>query len=81
MAKAAPPRTADQVIDAWVICQDHPAHPDHRFIAQLTTERSLPYVLVGDTLAEVQAQLPPGLLRYGRGAVEPPEVIEMWVAA
>jgi hypothetical protein len=36
--------------------------------------------LVGDALTEVQAQLPPGLVRYGRGTVEPPEVVELWVA-
>jgi hypothetical protein len=71
----------DHVLAAWVIWQDHPAHPNHPFIAQLATASPLPYVLVGETLAEVQAQLPPGLVRYGRQAVDPPEVVELWVAA
>ena len=44
-------------IVACVIWHDHPAHPG-RYIAQLATEGPLPYVLIGDTLAEVQAQLP-----------------------
>jgi hypothetical protein len=69
----------DHPIVAWVICWDEPAFPE-RYTARLaTTEGTLPYVLVGDTLAEVQAQLPPGLVRYGRGTVEPPEVVETWV--
>jgi hypothetical protein len=70
----------DHVLAAWVVWQDHPAHPRHRFIAQLTTESPLPYVLVGETLAEVQAQLPSGLMRYGRQPMDPPEVVEIWVA-
>jgi hypothetical protein len=70
----------DHPLVAWAIWQDHPAHPNHRFIAQLVATSPLPYVLVGDTLAEVQAQLPPGLVRYDLGAVEPPEVVELWVA-
>ena len=69
----------DHPIVAWVIWHDHPAHPG-RFIAQLAAESPLPYVLIGDTLAEVQAQLPPGLARYGRQPVDPPEVVELWVA-
>ena len=64
---------------AWVVWQDHPAHPSHRFIAQLATESPLPYVLVGETLAEVQAQLPSGLVRHGRQPVDPPEVVEIWL--
>jgi hypothetical protein len=67
--------------DRLVIRQDHPAYPG-RFIAQLTTESPLPYVLAGDTLAEVQAQLPPGLVRYGRRASYPPKCcleIVLWL--
>ena len=64
---------------AWVIWHDHPAHPG-RFIAQLTTSSPHPYVLVGDTLAEVQEQIPPGLRRFQREVADPPEVVELWLA-
>jgi hypothetical protein len=35
-------------------------------------------VLVADTLASVQAQLPPGLVRSERQPVDLPEVVEVW---
>jgi hypothetical protein len=50
---------------AWVIWQDHPAHPDG-YVAQLTTTGPLPYLLVGGSLSEIQRQLPPGLVRHTR---------------
>ena len=39
------------------------------------------YVLVSDTLAGRQAQLPPGLVRLERQLAEPPEVVEIWFPA
>ena len=52
----------DHALVAWVVWQYHSAYP-HRFIAQLVTTSPLPYLVVGNTLAEVRAQLPPGLVR------------------
>ena len=69
----------DHALVAWVVMWDLPAYPD-RFIAQLLTSAPCPYVLVGDNLAAVQAQLPRGLERAGRQAVDPPEVVEIWFA-
>jgi hypothetical protein len=37
-------------------------------------------VLVSDTLAEVQEQLPSGLVRSERQPVDPREVVEVWFA-
>jgi hypothetical protein len=34
--------------------------------------------MVADTLAELQAMLPPGLARSPRQPVDPPEVVEIW---
>ena len=70
----------DHALVAWVVWKDHPAHPGHRFIAQLVTTAPLPYVLVGDRLAEVHEQLPTGLVRAHRQPTQAPEVIEMWLA-
>jgi hypothetical protein len=63
---------------AWAVCYDDPAYPG-RYIARLATARPLPYVLVGDTLAEVQEKLPSGLERIERRSWHPPEVVEMWL--
>jgi hypothetical protein len=63
---------------AWIVMWDDPIYPD-RYIARLTTAAPLPYVLIGNSLAEVQEQLPPGLCWRARQRVDPPEVIEVWV--
>jgi len=68
----------DSPLVAWAVMWDEPAYPD-RFTARLlTTKGLLPYVLIADTLAGVQEQLPPGLERLERQPVHPPEVVELW---
>jgi hypothetical protein len=69
----------DHTLVAWVVMRDHPAYPD-RFIARLVTTGPLPYVLIGDTLAGLQEQLPSGLVWSERQLVHPPEVMEVWFA-
>ena len=61
----------------WIVMQDQPDYPDE-MIARLVTDTPTPYVLRGHTLAEVQAQLPPGLERTERQPSYPPEVVEIW---
>jgi len=58
-----------------VVMQDSPEYPD-RVVARLVTEAPTPYALVADTLAEIHAQLPAGLVRAGRQPADPPEVVE-----
>jgi hypothetical protein len=38
-----------------------------------------PYILLGHTLAEVHANLPPNLVRSGRQPSDQPEVVEAWL--
>jgi hypothetical protein len=64
---------------AWAVMWDEPAYPDH-FTARLVTNKPLPYVLVSNSLAEIQQQLPAGLQRFERQPVDPPEVLEIWFA-
>jgi hypothetical protein len=59
--------------------QDAPEYPD-KVIARLVTDRPSPYVLTGDSLAEVQAQLPPRLVWTERLPVDPPGVVEVWLS-
>jgi hypothetical protein len=64
---------------AWIVMWDTPGYPD-QVIARLATKRLSPYVLLADTLAGAQEQLPPGLVRSGRVPADPPEVVEIWFA-
>jgi hypothetical protein len=63
----------------WVVMRDPPDYPD-QFVARLMTDIPSPYVLVADTLAGVQEQLPHGLERINRRPIHPPEVVEIWLA-
>ena len=67
----------EQPLVAWVISYDPPEHSE-RFVARLVTNRAWPYVVLGDTLAKVQEQLPPGLERSDRQPADPPHVVEVW---
>jgi hypothetical protein len=61
----------------WIVMQDQPDYPDE-MIVRLVPDAPTPYVLRGHTLAEVQAQLPPGLERTERQPSYPHEVVEIW---
>lgn len=61
----------------WVVMRDPPDYPD-RVVARLVTRAPCPYVLVADSLAEVQAALPPRLVRAERQRADLPEVVEIW---
>jgi hypothetical protein len=67
----------DHGLVAWVVMWDAPGYPD-QVIARLATKRLSPYVLAAGTLASVQDQLPPGLVRAERQPADPPEVVEIW---
>jgi hypothetical protein len=62
---------------AWIIMRGLPEYPGS-LVARLVTETPTPYILLGHTLAEVQAQLPPGLERSDRQPADLPEVVEAW---
>ena len=71
----------DHALVAWVVLWDLPAYPE-RYAARLATNDPAPspYLLLADTLAGVQVQLPPGLIWSERRPVDPPEVVEIWFA-
>src|SRR5471032_3276215 len=48
------------------------------FVARLVTDAPTPYVLLADTLAGLEAQLPTGLTRTERQPADPPEVVAVW---
>ena len=63
----------------WVVMRGLPAYAG-KVVARLVTEDQTAYVLLGDTLTEIHAQLPPDLERAERQQSDPPEVVEVWVA-
>jgi hypothetical protein len=65
---------------AWIVMWDLPEYP-RSLVARLVTEAPTPYILLGHTLAEVQAQLPPGLGWSGPQPSDLSEVVEAWVPA
>jgi hypothetical protein len=63
----------------WIIMRDLPDYPG-KFVARLATNLPSAYLIVADTLAEVQAALPPNLVRKDRQSAHPPEVVEICFA-
>lgn len=49
----------------WVVMRDPPEYSD-KVIVRLSTDGPTPYLMVADTLAELQVLLPPGLVRMER---------------
>jgi hypothetical protein len=63
---------------AWIIMRDIAEYPG-AFVARLVIDAPTPYVLLGHTVTEVQAKLPPGLVREERQPSDPPVVVEIWI--
>ncbi|HXE18657.1 MAG TPA: hypothetical protein VN629_03530 [Castellaniella sp.] len=61
----------------WVVMRDPPAYPA-KIVAHLVIGTPSSYVFVADTLAEIHAMLPSGLVRSDRQPADPPEVLEAW---
>jgi hypothetical protein len=68
----------DHPLAGWVVVRDQPGPGE--FAARLVTDAPTPYVLQAASLADLQAQLPPGLVRSGRQPAEPPDLVEIWFA-
>jgi hypothetical protein len=47
-------------------------------VARLVTDALTPYILIAQTLAEIHANLPSGLVRSERQPSDPLEVVEVW---
>jgi hypothetical protein len=62
---------------AWIVMRNQPEYPGE-FVARLVTNAPTPYVLLADTLAGLQAQLPTDLVRSDRQPADPPKVVEIW---
>jgi hypothetical protein len=70
--------TRDHPLFGWIIMRNLPEFPG-AFAARLVTDAPTPHILLGHTLAEVQVQLPPGLVHSGRQPSDPPAAVEVWL--
>jgi hypothetical protein len=69
----------NRALVGWVVMNDPPDHPG-KFIARLVIGIPSGYLLLADTLGGIREQLPHGLVRSDRQPVDPPEVVEIWLA-
>ena len=71
----------EHALVAWVVLWDLPAYPE-RFATRLVTSGPAPspYLLLAETLGDLRAMLPLGLVRSERMPADPPEVVEVWFA-
>jgi hypothetical protein len=77
------PYPGDQIIEPTIARALHAdACRTHAIVAWVVTsgQAAWPYLLLADTLAGIQEQLPPGLVRSERMPADPPEVVEIWFA-
>jgi hypothetical protein len=68
---------AHPLLAAWIVMRDEEEYPG-QIVARLVTDALTPYVLLADTLGQLHAHLPPGLVRSDRQPSDPPEVVEIW---
>jgi hypothetical protein len=57
--------------------KDQPDYPG-KIVARLATSAPTIYIMLADTLDELRAMLPAGLVRSARERADPPEVVEIW---
>jgi hypothetical protein len=62
---------------AWVVTRNEASHPG-QYVARLVTDAVTPYVLLADTLEELRAKLPPGLVRSEHQPAGSGIVVEVW---
>lgn len=63
----------------WVVMKGQLGYPGE-FVARLVTDAPTPYILLADTLAGLQDQLPIDVKHADRRPADPPEVVEIWLA-
>jgi hypothetical protein len=66
----------DHPLAGFVVVRDQPGPGE--FIARLVTDAPTSYILRAQTLADLRAQLPPGLECSERQSSEPPDFVEIW---
>ncbi|HYZ22901.1 MAG TPA: hypothetical protein VE690_12160 [Rhodopila sp.] len=66
-------------IVGWCVTFDVRQQPG-KYVARLLAGEPVPYVLVADTLDDLHASLPPGLMLLPGLPPDQPEIVELWFA-
>jgi hypothetical protein len=66
-------------LSMWVIYEDTPEFPNQYVARCYRLDVATGDFVVGDTMNDVRAKLPPGLMRLERSAHDHPQVRESWI--
>ena len=69
----------DDDLSMWVVYEEPPGFPDQYVARRYVLERDTGDYVVGDTLNDVRAKLPAGLMRLERSPQDDPQVRESWI--
>jgi hypothetical protein len=69
----------DDDMSMWVIYEDTPEFPNQYVARRYELDVDTGDFVVGDTMNDVRAKLPKGLMRLERSAHDHPQVRESWI--
>jgi hypothetical protein len=72
-------RHDDDDTSLWIIYEEPPAFPNQYVARRYRSYVETGEFVVGDTLTDVRAKLPPGLMRMERSSHDDPMVRESWI--
>jgi hypothetical protein len=79
MSKEQSRRHDDDDTSMWVVYEEPPAFPNQYVARRYRSYVETGEYVVGDTLNDVRAKLPPGLMRIERSSQDDPMVRESWI--
>ena len=79
MSKEQSRRHDDDDTSMWVVYEEPPAFPNQYVARRYRSYVETGEYVVGDTLNDVRAKLPPGLMRIERSHQDDPMVRESWI--
>lgn len=79
MSKEQSRRHDDDDTSMWIIYEEPPAFPNQYVARRYRSYVETGEYVVGDTLNDVRAKLPPGLMRIERSSQDDPMVRESWI--
>ncbi|MFS0755551.1 hypothetical protein ABC383_12735 [Noviherbaspirillum sp. 1P10PC] len=79
MSKEQSRRHDDDDTSMWIVYEEPPAFPNQYVARRYRSYVETGEYVVGDTLTDVRAKLPPGLMRLERSSQDDPMVRESWI--
>ena len=69
----------DDDLSMWIVYEDIPEFPNQYVAKRCRLDVETGDYVVGDTLNDLRAKLPPGLMRIERSSHDHPQVRESWI--